>query len=565
MDITYGITIEAVSSQKQGLIGDSHSDQATQLPLAIHRTENVINKKIKIIKDYKLTESRRVDLDVQPLYKVLQDAKTLSPKPKYAFFKSIDRSTRSGAIVYAQLKALYIKEGIQLVDVYGIISSQSINTLAHHDISYDWSIYSPTYITELLEAERANSEVKDILSRLIGSEIAYTRLTYWIGKAPPGFQNVKIMTEHGKRNVLAPHPVEAKWFIRMFELAVEGLPLHIICDAINTMGYRSRLRNKFDPNDNTKIIGHTGGLQLIPKQLERFLRDPIYCGVMTHKWLKKPTKSSRFEGLISPEIFNKANKGKIAVAIAGNDVKIIKGKVPAYLLTKNMDNPLYPYKKYVLCPVCNSPFMGSAPKRGKAGLRHASYHCNRNHPLYRVRLGDFNKVIEEFVTNIKFTDKFLAKLEEFIILDWQKKRGRVIKDNASISEQIAALDIRKTAISDKIEILTSPIAIKDMEDKLEKLANDRVTLLEQQNQKSLEEADIQYIINRCFYFLEHLEDTLLNGSNPQKSAALFSTIFDTPPNFEELKSRTSSIVAKMNTIFQLNEAYKQTGILVVDA
>lgn len=102
-----------------------------------------------------------------------------------------------------------------------------------------------------------------------------------------------------------------------------------------------------------------------------------------------------------------------------------------------------------------------------------------------------------------------------------------------------------------------------MEDKLEKLANDRVTLLEQQNQKSLEEADIQYIINRCFYFLEHLEDTLLNGSNPQKSAALFSTIFDTQPTFEELKSRTSSIVAKMNTIFQLNEAYKQTGNLVV--
>src|SRR5581483_9077758 len=196
MDIAYGITIEAVSSQKQGLIGDSHKDQAKQLPLAIQRVENVINKKVKIIKDYQLTGSRRVDLDLQPLYKVLQDAKTLKPKPGFAFLKSVDRSTRSGALVYAQLKAMYMKEGIQLVDVYGVISTQSINTLAHHDIEYEWSKYSPTYITELLEAERAHSEVRDILTRLIGSEIAYTRMGYWIGQAPPGYQIIKKMTEH---------------------------------------------------------------------------------------------------------------------------------------------------------------------------------------------------------------------------------------------------------------------------------------------------------------------------------------------------------------------------------
>src|SRR3990167_1518747 len=176
MDIAYGITIEAVSSQKQGLIGDSHKDQAKQLPLAIQRTENGIGKKIKIVKDYQLTGSRRVELDLQPLYKVLQDAKNLKHKPEFAFLKSVDRSTRSGALIYAQLKALFIKEGVQIVDVYGVISTQSINTLEHHNIEYEWSKYSPTFVNELLEAERAHSEVRDILTRLIGAEINYTRL-----------------------------------------------------------------------------------------------------------------------------------------------------------------------------------------------------------------------------------------------------------------------------------------------------------------------------------------------------------------------------------------------------
>jgi len=564
VDTTNGITIEAVSSQKQGLIGDSHKDQAEQLPLAIQRTENVIGKKIKIIKDYRLTGSRRVDLDLQPLYKVLQDAKDLKPKPEFAFLKSVDRSTRSGALIYAQLKALFVKEGIQIVDVYGVISTQSINTLAHHDIEYEWSKYSPTYITELLEAERAHSEVRDILTRLIGSEIAYTRLGFWIGQAPLGYQIIKKMTSHGKRTVLAPHPVKSKWFIRMFELAADGKSYSEICDEINDMGYESRKRNKFDSKDKTKIIGHTGGLKLIPKQLERYLRDTIYCGVMTHKWLKKPMKSIEFEGLVSIDLFNRANKGKIGVAIINNEVKIYKGKVPSYQLIKNSANPLYPYKKYVQCPICEKPLMGSAPNKGQDGLRNASYHCDRHRPMFRVRLQVFNDVIKEFVKHVKFSDKFLSDLREAIILDWQKKRGQIVEISISLTDRLKDIEVEEKQINETLPRLTSLNAIKAQEARLDKLVAERDEIEVKKSEKNLEQADVQYVINRAFYFLEHPEETLLDKKNPQKSAALFSTIFDIPPTYEELKSRTDSIVAKMNSVFQLNEAYNHTGNLVVD-
>ncbi|KXK10903.1 MAG: hypothetical protein UZ22_OP11002000528 [Microgenomates bacterium OLB23] len=199
-------------------------------------------------------------------------------------------------------------------------------------LNLNWSKYTPTYITELMEAERAYGEVRDVLTRLIGAEINYTRLGYWIGQSPPGYEIVKTMTEHGKRTVLVPHQLEAKWFIRMYELAADGLSDQEVCDAVNTMGYKSRVRNKFDSKDKTKIIGHVGGLPLIPKQLLRYLRDPIYCGVMTHKWLKKPLKTPHFEGLVSIDLFNKANKGKIAVAIVDGEAKIYKRSCTCVLL-----------------------------------------------------------------------------------------------------------------------------------------------------------------------------------------------------------------------------------------
>lgn len=116
--------------------------------------------------------------------------------------------------------------------------------------------------------------------------------------------------------------------------------------------------------------------------------------------------------------------------------------------------------------------------------------------------------------------------------------------------------------------------------KLEQLYNEELILIEKSDtldtelrrgtgennkeEKNVEQADIQYIINRSFYFLEHLEEILSDKHNPQKSAALFYTIFDIPPTYEELKSRTNSIIPKMNSVFQLREAYNETEGLNVD-
>lgn len=45
----------------------------------------------------------------------------------------------------------------------------------HLGFEYKWSVYSPVKKSEILEAERSKDELRDIMSRMIGAEIRYTR------------------------------------------------------------------------------------------------------------------------------------------------------------------------------------------------------------------------------------------------------------------------------------------------------------------------------------------------------------------------------------------------------
>ncbi len=149
------VALLRVSSTKQGLQGDSPDDQKTQIEIRA----STFNIKADEIKYFKLIQS--ASGEIQPAQDVIDFC--LNNKVQYCFIKSIDRFTRGGADFYPFLKNQLIKLGVQLIDVFGIINPTEVNTLAHLGMSYKWSKYHPSYTSELLEAERAKSEVRDIL------------------------------------------------------------------------------------------------------------------------------------------------------------------------------------------------------------------------------------------------------------------------------------------------------------------------------------------------------------------------------------------------------------------
>jgi len=105
----------------------------------------------------------------QPIQQAIDYCKDASNGVNLFIIKSIDRFTRGGSDVYNPLKQQLDTAGVSLVDIYGVISSQKVNTLDHLGFEYRWSSYSPSKKSEILEAERGKDELRDILSRVIGA------------------------------------------------------------------------------------------------------------------------------------------------------------------------------------------------------------------------------------------------------------------------------------------------------------------------------------------------------------------------------------------------------------
>ena len=216
LPIIYACAALRVSSTKQGLEGESNKDQRNQIEKYIYSIGLSMGCQIKIKQWFEFVESASGGLDVQPILKAIEYCKTQDGVIKFLVVKSLDRLTRGGSTTYSLLKMQLARYGVEIIDTYGVVGHQKINTLEHLDVEYKWSIYNPTAKTELLEAERSKDEVRDILTRMIGAEIRYTRLGYPMGQPRFGYRYEKFDTEHGKRSIPISHPIESQWIIKMF-------------------------------------------------------------------------------------------------------------------------------------------------------------------------------------------------------------------------------------------------------------------------------------------------------------------------------------------------------------
>ena len=555
--IIYAAGALRTSSTKQGLVGDSHEQQKEQILNRAEQVASLEGCKI-IIKNeawFKFSESAGGEIEMQPLLKALNYCKDPNNKIKYFFIRSIDRGTRGGASIYGQIKAEFAKYGIQLLDSYGIIGTSIFNTLEYYGEKYDWSEYSPTATNELLVAEGGKDERRAILTRLIGSEIRYVRLGYPMNSALIGYENIKEDTPHGQRKVRKPHPVESLWIIRAFELRIQGnVSDDEIVKELNLMGYKSRRTRKYDPNDRTRVIGYAGEKKLTVKHFLTLIENPEYAGVYKHKWTNYKPIKGKFNGLVSIEMFNKANREKIAIIEQNGEIMIVKGKEKTI---KNKDNPLYPYKKEVLCPNCRSQLLGSA-STGNGGIPRAAYHCYRlidgKRCSFRVKLDSFNETIEVFVKKVHFSEEFAQRFREIALEELEKREGQLSADTINYGKQIEAKEIEIQSLKETIKKLTSVETIKMFEEDIEKLRLEKANLIATRDNKEDEQVDTQVTINYTNYFMEHLEDLLLGGANPHKNAALFGLLFETKPTYDELVNGT----AKLACLFKLSEEYKQT-------
>jgi hypothetical protein len=531
-----------VSTIKQGINGDSPEDQQNQIE------QYAAARGIKITKYFVFLESASKEL--QPMQEVVDYCKDPKNNIQQFMIKSIDRLTRGGSEFYNTLKNQLDDCNVALVDIYGIISSQKINTLEHLGVKYKWSEYSPTKKAEILEAERAKDEVRDIQTRMIGAQIRYARMGYWVRRPLHGFDNGHIETREGKRCVLEPNE-QSPLVIKMFELRARNTMDDIeIVNLINTLGFRTKERLVRDKADRTKIVQVIGGEPLMLKQLWRMIENPVYAGVNPEKWTQDKPVKCMFEGLVSYELFNAANRGKVIITEDSDGVHIHRRQPPDYLVNKGAKNSEYPFKRIVMCPGCRKPLYGSASK-GKRKY-YPVYHCNRGHH-FRKPKQEFDDAMESFVQNIKVSDDYIEALESLVDKASEKQLYDMHQDAVTIDLRLGQLRSQIKQAVDKIKFLSSETAIKYMEEDIIKLEAEvnELTIARDQTEPQIPGADIDKTKAYVRYYLAHLEELLLHHGNPVLQAKYFGIIFNDAPTYDDIVLGTPDCtkITGINKIF----------------
>ncbi len=534
------------STPGQSIDGDSPDAQIEQ------GQKFAPNRNLRIVKTLTYLES--ASHEEQPMQNLIDYA--INPKNgiEVVLVKSIDRFTRGGSYFYDQLKRQLEPRGIELIDMYGVISNVKVNTLEHLGVEYYWSKFSPSHTTELLEAERAKSELRDIMSRMIGAEVRYTRLGYYMRRAPYGYCSQRIDTPNGKRYILAPVESEEFYVLKMFELRSQGnLTDQQIVDEINRLGYKSRTMIRRKTISSGKVSKTMGGNKLTLKRFWKFIEHPIYAGVICEKWTDSEPVKAKFEGLVTYEDFNKANRGKITLVEDDGKTKIIKREAPEHQQRKGRFNADYPYRKIVMCSGCEKPLYGSA-SQGRSGKKYPAYHCNKRGHYFRVAKDEFESTIEQFVRRVTMPQEQIDSLITVLEETWATRQESLGVETRSIDERITELQLQLGALVDKLKMLSSKTAIKYIEEDVVKIEKEIKTLEEEKLvKKAKEPLNFDLVLKYLRYFLEHMDYLLLQQSDPLKKANFFGVLFNQTPTYAEIESGTTnpSLITGLNELFKV--------------
>jgi hypothetical protein len=466
---------------------------------------------------------------------------------QYYLFKSIDRFTRGGTLPYLMMQKELAKYGVQMVDVNGLIQPAK-NTLEDLGFEYEWSEKSNSKIAEIVMASVKNDEVTDILTRTIGQQIRLTQKGYKVRSPQDGYKNEVVYHDNKKRVVMVPDSERAEYHREMFKLRADGqLSDPEIVDRINAMGYRTRIQNYWD-KDYEKVIGHRGNIPLSVKHLQAIIKRPIYCGVVVEKWTRGLPVKAPYDGLISIDTWNRANRGDIFIKENENGSLELLYDVNRKEIRRDKNNPLFPYKNVVLCAECNKPFIGSA-SRGKSGKKFPAYHCARGHKRVSHKKSEFEKSLETMIQELKFKPAAVRKGMRTLFLDkYRDRQSEIMQSAASIGRTVADLEVEK-AMALKAFISTTSIAVREaVEKQIDTLDQQIKATQTERNKLEVTESDIDQFIKAVEYVMEHPSELLLNPVNTTQQQSLYSLFFDGLPTYPEIASGTP----KLDWVFKLN-------------
>jgi hypothetical protein len=117
-------------------------------------------------------------------------------------------------------------------------------------------------------------------------------------------------------------------------------------------------------------------------------------------------------------------------------------------------------------------------------------------------------------------------------------------------------------------ILSNQTAIAYLENEIEQI-HQKITKLEKEKEqmKHKKPINIDRILSRVRYYLEHLDLLLLKQQDPHKKAQLFGVLFDQLPTYDDLDYGTQKtpLFTGVNSVFEALQLEKSLMVTLIEA
>ena len=273
------------------------------------------------------------------------------------------------------------------------------------------------------------------------------------------------------------------------------------------------------------------------RHLWRTARQTIYAGINAEKWTNGQPVKCAFKGLVSVDLFNKANKGRRRIQIKRDKIQIIDIAEERYSTKHGSRSADFPYRRYVLCSICKRPLIGSA-STGKSGKKYPAYHCTKNGHNFRISKQELETAVHDYVKNLRVPPNLMAKLLDKAEASLNDRLTSQAARSEAISRQIKGLEKEIEQIIAKIKVLNNPVVLRRMEKELANIQDSINALKARQTDLGKEKTiDFGRIRQKLKFMAEHFDELLLHQGNPIEKARLFGLLFHKLPTLPRFVKR----------------------------
>jgi site-specific DNA recombinase len=288
---------------------------------------------------------------------------------------SIDRFSRSGA------NAIYIKEqlkksGVTIQSVSQPTDTSTSSGRLQQNIHFVFSDFDNE-----LRRDKCVTGMREALLR--GD---------WCVHAPRGYDHIK---QNGKRAIVLNDLGRA--LKNVFEWKVkENLPLEEMSLRMEKLGFK-----------------------LDPRRISEVIKNPFYCGLLSHNLLGGKVVEGNHEKLVSKEIFLQANE-------------LMQQRKTGY--TINTPNNEIPLKRFIKCDTCDTFLRGYKAYKNKEYY----YKCGTTECHSNKRADSIHNQFSDLLKSFQFapTAKLQSQLTKYITKEFNAQNKVDIIERAGLEKQL---------------------------------------------------------------------------------------------------------------------------------